>query len=150
MLTKKLLLTLSLFLFTTLSFAQEIAEDTVVILSLTDYDYRLEKVVHPMPGDRRATFNRSLAYPNLQEFINAHIQFPDDARLIGAAGPVIAQFEILGDGSLGEIYFVQSPDQLLSDEVERVLRLLPRFIPAVKNGRMTSSYEQVKVNFQLR
>lgn len=148
--TKTLILVAASLLFATFSFSQEISEDTVEILSLTDYDYHIDKAEYPEISDRRAAFNTSMKYKSLQQFINLHIQFPDDARLIGISGQVIAQFEILRDGSLGEIYFVQSPDNLFSDEVERVLRLASPFVPAVKNGKIAPTFEQVRINFKLQ
>lgn len=148
--TLKIFLVISLLAFTSYSFSQEISEDTVEILSLTDYDYHIAKAEYPEVSDRRAAFSTSIKYKSLQEFINLHIQFPDDARLIGISGKVIAQFEILGDGSLGQIYFIHSPDPIFSKEVERVMRMAPQFIPAVKNGKMVSSSEHLKVDFKLQ
>ncbi|NEN25288.1 energy transducer TonB [Cryomorpha ignava] len=148
--TKKLFLLAIGIVFTSYCFSQEISENYLNNLSLTEYDYHLEKAENLEKSDRRATFSKSPKYKSLQQFINLHIEFPDDARLIGISGSVIAQFEILGDGSLGEIYFVQSPDLLLSQEVERVLRMAPQFIPAIKNGKIVPSFEQVKINFTLQ
>lgn len=148
--TKKFFLLAIPIVFASYCFSQEISEDALGNISLIQYDYQMDKAEFPEISDRRATFSKSLKYKNLSEFIKLHIQFPEEARFIGVSGTVVAKLEILGDGSVGEIYFVQSPDPVLSKEVERVLRMAPQFIPAVKNGKIVRSVEQVKINFTLQ
>lgn len=144
----------SLFLVATLvlssyCFSQETVNENTSHYLLS-YNHNLKEIAEmPAVMQRRAAFNPSSSYKSLQEFLNLNIEFPEDAKSIGASGNVIAQFEILWDGSLGEIYFVKSPDQLFSNEVERVLRKAPLFIPAIKEGVISSSYEQVKISFTL-
>ncbi len=146
---KSLFLICAAVLFTSHSFSQELSENILKDNSLAS-SYNITNSSEKAENSySRASFNSTLKYKSLQEFINLHIQFPDDARTIGASGAVIAHFEIRSDGSLGEIYFIQSPDPLFSKEVERVLRMAPRFIPAAKNGKIVQSFEQVKINFTL-
>lgn len=148
--TKIIFLVVTTLALASFSFSQEVSENTLNNVYLIDYDYQIDKAEFHEISDRRAAFNTSMKYKSLQEFLNLHIQFPDDARLMGVSGSVIAQFEILGDGSVGRMDIVQSPDQLFSKEVERVLRMAPKFIPAIKNGKIVPSFEQIRINFSLQ
>lgn len=134
-------------------FSQEISENELNYISLAPIDYKTVEADAPnntIIKYKQAAFASTSAHYNLQEFINTHIQFPDQSRTIGASGSVLAQFEILEDGSLGKIYFIQSPDPLFTKEVERVLRMAPRYKPAIKEGIPVRSFEQVKINFKLQ
>jgi len=147
--TKKLFLAIATIVFSSYGFSQELSENALDNILLTQSDNLIQKAEMPELVSKRATFNKSTEYKSLQEFISSNIEFPDDARLIGTSGEVIVHFEIQKDGSPGEIYFIKSPDPLFSDEVERVLRLAPNFNPAFKDGRIVSSYEQIKIEFKL-
>ena len=147
--TKKLFLLVAVAALSTYGFSQELSVNTLnkdVMSQDNTYPDKADKLEL---SDRNASFSRSSKYKNLREFIYSNIEFPDDARSIGTSGDVIVHFEILANGSLGEIYFIKSPDPSFSKEAERVLRLAPGFIPAVKEGEIVPSYEQIKITFKL-
>ncbi len=148
--TKKIFLLVALAALSTYGFSQELSVNTLNKEVMPEANTYSEKAGKLEISNRSASFSSSSKYKNLREFINANIEFPDDARSIGTSGDVIAHFEILANGSLGEIYFIKSPDPSFSKEAERVLRLAPRFIPAVKEGEIVTSYEQIKITFKLK
>lgn len=148
--TKEFFLFLASFALTTFCYTQDLSENTPSYTPLSQIDSFILKAENPALMSRRAAFAPSRKYKSLRMFINTHIEFPADARLTGTTGAVIAHFQILSNGSLGQIYFIQSPDHLFSQEVERVLRMAPPFLPAVEGGKSVSSFEQIKINFSLQ
>lgn len=59
---------------------------------------------------RRAVFNPTAQYSDLNQFLRFNVQFPDEARLVGESGVVKANYEILNNGSIGAIAIIDSPD----------------------------------------
>jgi TonB family protein len=76
-------------------------------------------------------------------FLVKNIQYPDVARKEGATGMVIVQFVVEADGALSSFNILRSPRPDFADEAIRVLKLMPKFNPAMKNG------EAVRVNYTL-
>ena len=77
-------------------------------------------------------------------WIQSNVTYPAEAVAKGIEGRVLFKFVVEKDGSLSSFEVVQSPDKLLSDEVERVFNSAPHeWTPGEVAG------EKVKVNFML-
>ena len=77
-------------------------------------------------------------------WIQSNVTYPAEAVAKGIEGQVLFKFVVEKDGSLSSFEVVQSPDKLLSDEVERVFNSAPHeWTPGEVKG------EKVKVNFML-
>ncbi len=97
-----------------------------------------------------AKFNAKAGPATINDYINQNIVFPPEARLIGAQGVAAANFEILADGSVGQIRITQSPDKIFDQSVIDLISNMPRWTPAYANGVAIDSVHGLKVNFRLQ
>ena len=63
-------------------------------------------------------------------------------------GKVLVYFEVKPDGSLNNLRIIKGLSKLNDDEVIRVFKLSPRWVPALLNGKSVSSAYAVPVLFQ--
>ena len=77
------------------------------------------------------------------------IAYPGWARHKGLEGLLVAVFEILEDGSVGQWQIVKSTGDELLDKAAVKAFLTWKFQPAMKNGRPVKSYIQIPINFEL-
>lgn len=85
----------------------------------------------------------------LYEFIRNNITYPEQALNDGIQGTVIVQFIVEKDGSVSDITVIKSVDKSLDIEAIRVIKLLPKFTPATRNGIPVSTYYSLPVMFKL-
>lgn len=89
-------------------------------------------------------------YRNVNDFIYSKIEFPEEAREMGLYGVVKVQFDILTDGSIGNLTFIQSPDEVFNNEVKKILASMPKWQPAYSGSMPVESRYQLNINFSLR
>lgn len=85
----------------------------------------------------------------VQEYIETHIQYPQPALDNGIEGIVTLQCVILTDGSIGQIKIVRMLDPDLEQEAIRVVKTMPAWTPAEKNGTPVESSVTIPVKFTL-
>ena len=71
------------------------------------------------------------------EFLNRHLRTPGELEA-GQKKSVLVRFAVGEDGSVTQFEIVQSGGILFDNEVIRVLKKMPRWKPAVQNGRNVS------------
>ena len=91
--------------------------------------------VQQMPTFQGGDLN---AYRN---WMQSQLQYPKEAKEKGIKGRVIFSFVVEKDGSVSEFKVLNTPDKLLSAEVERVFKLTPKWEPGKQNGK------EVRVKF---
>jgi protein TonB len=103
-------------------------------LSQTDIDNLARKgMPKRKPGDDSVTLDtdefKYISYNRwLEVKINAHLRFPELAKISGMQGIVYIQINILKDGSLGSVDILKSSGyKLLDDEVVESIRLAAPF-----------------------
>ena len=67
--------------------------------------------------------------------MQSQLQYPAEAKEKGIKGRVIFSFVVEKDGSVSEFKVLNTPDKLLSAEVERVFKLTPKWEPGKQNGK---------------
>lgn len=82
-------------------------------------------------------------------FLAKNIKYPETSRNNGAQGTVYAAFIVEKDGSITDIEILESPDSAISKEVERVLKLMPRWKPGMQGGKPVRVKYSVPVRFQI-
>jgi len=83
------------------------------------------------------------AFPgDLMSFLAKNLRYPDAALENGIDGKVIAGFVVRKDGSITDLRVVRSAGKDLDDEVLRVIRLMPAWIPG-KNNRVPKDVNYV-------
>jgi TonB family protein len=85
----------------------------------------------------------------LFEFLKENIHYPEIAEENGVQGRVVVTFVVEVDGSISETKVVKSVDTSLDEEAIRVVKLLPKWNPAMLNGKPVRSKYTVPITFRL-
>ncbi len=109
-------------------------------------DLNLKPHIHT----RTAAFQYTREYPNLHSFVKSTIKFPEEGRLTGRYGKVKVQFDILPNGDVGEIRFLESPHPVYEKEVTRILQSMPAWTPAYIDKVPVTSQYHLTLNFSLQ
>jgi protein TonB len=83
------------------------------------------------------------------KFLSKNMRYPADARENNIQGKVIAEFIVNEDGSLSNVKIIQSLGHGCDEEFLRVINLMPKWIPARKNGKPVKSLIKLPNNFKL-
>jgi TonB family protein len=86
----------------------------------------------------------------LQEFINENIQYTEEMNETCAQGRVIVQFVIEKDGTVTNPKVVRSIDPLFDKEALRIVSIMPKWIPARRNGNVIRTTYVVPVTFRVK
>ncbi len=82
-------------------------------------------------------------------FISKNLNYPKEAKENNIAGKVYAQFVVNEDGSITDIKILQGIGGGCDEELERVIKLMPNWNPATKNGKPIKKKMVIPVNFML-
>lgn len=85
----------------------------------------------------------------LQTYLAENLQYPEAAKANGIEGVVDVAFTVKADGSIGAIKIVRMLDPDLEAEAIRLVKGMPAWIPADKNGSPVDSQAKVQINFEL-
>lgn len=86
----------------------------------------------------------------LFKWLSKNIKYPAIAEENGVQGRVMVKFAVDKDGSIYDPKVLRSVDPSLDKEALRVVKAMPRWIPAKKNGHPVSVYFTLPVTFQLQ
>ena len=64
------------------------------------------------------------------DYIKKNMCYPEEAKKKGIEGRVLVQFVIEKDGSHNSYKVIRSPDSLLNEEAIRIVKGMPKWIPA--------------------
>ena len=81
----------------------------------------------------------------LMSFIKDKIIYPED---LDVTGRVIVRFVVETDGSIGDVSIIKSLSPELDAEAERVVKMMPRWIPGEINGKPVASYFNLPFSFK--
>ena len=68
-------------------------------------------------------------------WVNTQVKYPEVAVAEKISGRVIVEFFVETDGAVTFSQVLRSPNKILSDEVERVIKSSPKWTPATKDGK---------------
>lgn len=98
--------------------------------------------------DRKAAFpGGSVAWDN---FIAKNLKYPKVAKNAGVQTAVIVRFIVRKDGSVTQPEFICSTHPQFTDEVNRLIKLMPKWTPAKREGKVCDSYVKQPFIFQLK
>ena len=83
-------------------------------------------------------------------FVNSNIKYPKMAHQNAVSGRVYVSFVVERDGSLSDLKVLRSPEDDLSAEAIRILKLSPKWIPGKQNNVTVRVSYTVPVSFWLR
>lgn len=86
----------------------------------------------------------------MYDFIRQNLKYPQVSLNNGSQGRVILRFEVLKDGRIDNITILKSSgDASLDNEAIRVVSLMPKWKPAMQNGRNVATWFALPLNFSL-
>ena len=142
-----------------------VAALSLALTAKTVTDYRiLPAVGHPLPvisvgmpesqdpicekPDQQASFPGGEA--KLFQFLAQNTVYPKECTDSGVQGRVVVSMTIERDGSLSQFKVLKSAAPLLDEEALRVIKLMPRWLPAKKDGKSVRSNFVFPVTFRLQ
>ena len=87
---------------------------------------------------------------NIMKHIGREFDFPELARQMGIQGKVYVNFVIEKNGRVSNVTIARGVDKLIDDEAIRVIKLLPRFTPAIQRGKPVRMQYTVPINARLK
>lgn len=77
----------------------------------------------------------------LSRFLARHLHYPDDCYHMDMEGTVNIRFVVDHEGNITQVEVIRN-DLLISAEIEakRVINLMPKWKPAIKNGQPVKTY----------
>ncbi|MDF4201916.1 TonB family protein [Maribacter sp. SA7] len=114
-----------------------------------DVPYAVVEEAPIFPGcedvvDKRACFNEKI-----QQHIGKYFKYPQAAQDANIEGRVNTMFVISSEGEIENIK-MRGPDKLLEDEVERIVKLLPKMTPGMQSGKAVNVPFSIPVQFKLQ
>ena len=94
--------------------------------------------------DKRACFNEKI-----QKHISKHFNYPQAAQDANIEGRVNSMFLITQEGTIENIK-MRGPDKLLEDEVERIIKKLPKMTPGKQLGKVVNVPFSIPIQFKLQ
>lgn len=85
----------------------------------------------------------------LDNYITTNLKYPTAAQANGIEGVVDVAFTVKADGSIGAIKIVRMVDPDLEQEAIRLVKGMPAWTPADKNGQAVDAQTQVQITFTL-
>jgi TonB family protein len=95
----------------------------------------------------------SVAQPggfDISQFMQANLTYPDSARIKKIEGKVITKFVINEQGGIQDVTVLRSPDPILSAAALDVIKKMPHWTPAEKNGYKVKMEFILPVQFKLQ
>jgi TonB family protein len=86
----------------------------------------------------------------IRQFVGEEFEFPEKAKEMGIQGKIWVSFIIEKDGTVSNIIIERGVDKLLDEEAIRVMRKLPKFIPARIGGKIVRMQYSLPINARLK
>ncbi len=99
-----------------------------------------DKNMAEFPGGQKA----------LMDYMISNIKYPAEAKEKDIEGKVFVSFTVDADGKVSNVAIAKGANKLLDDEAMRVVKSMPKWKPAVKDGKAVSSEMTLPVVFKLK
>ncbi len=86
-------------------------------------------------------------FKGLTKFLANNLEYPDEALRSGVQGPVQVSFLIDEDGNISSGRIIKSPGIELDEEALRLIRIMPRWTPAQKDGKPIAVWYTISIQF---
>ena len=83
-------------------------------------------------------------------FLQQHLEYPELARAYGLEGTVVVAVEVQADGKVRVLGLTTSSSELLNGAALQAAAQLPRFRPALRDGRPVARQLHIPFRFRLR
>lgn len=89
-------------------------------------------------------------FPALQAFLMENLKYPRKAQKKSIEGRVMVSFVVGKDGKITDVKNRNNVHPLLDAEAVRVVKLMPKWTPGIKNGRAVRVRYTLPITFRLR
>lgn len=120
--------------------------DKSTVVPIIDFDTSLSS--YPVVNDSVADASFPDGNQALTKFMSENIHYPESLREANVRGRVVVQFIVDTDGSLSDLTVIKPLHPAIDREVIRVLRLMPRWNPATKDGKTVRTSMVLPVSFR--
>jgi TonB family protein len=139
---KKILMLLLLF-FAEIANCQEIKTDT--LNNVGNKTVFNTKIYHNIiMGDTMAEFPGGNTA--LYKFLNKNLQYPSTIKCV--TGTVFLSFVVNEDGKLSDIKVLRGVNKELDEEAIRIIKLMPDWLPAIRNGKAYYERYNLPIKFK--
>jgi TonB family protein len=83
------------------------------------------------------------------QFIYSNMKYPEIARDSSIQGIVLVYFDVKQDGNLDNVKIMHSIHPALDEEAIRIIKLMPKWTPGTKDGKLTTMGTHVMIKFDL-
>ncbi len=98
--------------------------------------------------DKIASFPGGLK--SMVEYMEGELNYPEDAQSRNVQGRVMVTFVINKDGSIQDVTVQKSVDPSLDSEAIRMVKAMPKWTPAERDGKVVRSRYTLPVLFKLK
>jgi TonB family protein len=103
------------------------------------------------PGEKDDAVYTEAEYPggfgSLTEYLQNNLVYPEKQRELGLEARVKVEFKVGKTGKISNIKIVESGGKAFNTEAMRIVKSLPTFKPATKNGVNIDSYFTLPISF---
>ena len=86
----------------------------------------------------------------LMEFVGKNLNYPKEAAKRKIQGTVHVRFTVNSEGNVTVDRVLGTPDKLLAEEAIRIVNIMPKWIPGIRDGKTVSSYFIIPIKFVLK
>ena len=86
---------------------------------------------------------------SVKDFINSKLRYPEALRRENVEGEVSMSFDVKEDGSIHNIEIFKKSNPSFEREAIRIIKLMPKWIPATKDGKPINFQMIVPIFFKL-
>lgn len=95
-----------------------------------------------------AAQRQACSVPKIQAFIRENITYPDSARVHGTEGIVVVKFTVDENGVVSQLELIRDIGDGCGEEAMRVVRTMPDFTPALRNGEPVATKMTLPIRFR--
>lgn len=86
----------------------------------------------------------------LMDFISSNLQYPPSAAESEIQGRVLVGFTVEADSTITNVRVIRSVDPSLDKEAIRLVRSMPKWVPATEYGKPVAASYSLPVTFRLK
>lgn len=85
----------------------------------------------------------------MMKFISDNLRYPEEAVKEGIEGRVFVKFVVKKDGNISDVEVFRGLDPSCDKEAVRVVKLMPKWVPGIQNGKVADVYYTLPIVFKL-
>lgn len=116
-----------------------------LILAKVDIPPLFEGCDDPLISEKQ---RQACSVPKIQAFINQNILYPDSARANKIEGVVVVRFSVTDKGEITDLELIRNIGFGCGQEAMRVVRIMPAFRPALRNGLPVATQMTLPIRFK--